>query len=402
MHVKKKKLNMGMIAAVACALVLILVIGYTIWEKPPAIQEEPVPTPTPVPTVTPKPAATPAPTPTPEPLPEGEAFATERQDGVYTILLVGLDQMSMSTDTILVGRVDTKTHEMNFVSIPRDTIINVDTDIRKINTVYPGSVAFGGNGIDALKKQVQWLTGFQVDCWAVLDLMTFIELIDEIGGVDFDVPVEIDYYFDDIEWHLHVHLDPGYQHLDGIQAMAVCRDRQSYIAADLQRINVQHDFLKTCMDQMITAGNIPHAGAVIRILSENLKTNLSSGNIAWFLRQALMCKKEDIHFDTMPVDTAELQGYSYAIPRLYEWIDMINTKLNPYEDPVSQWQLNVVYCDWPGHYTGTNGLEGPWYYGLNPFTYGLDESTNSDLDEALNNGLDESLISVLDELMNLQ
>ena len=135
MHIKKKKLNMGMIAAVACALVLILVIGYTIWEKPPAIQEEPVPTPTPVPTVTPKPAPTPAPTPTPEPLPEGEAFATERQDGVYTILLVGLDQMSMSTDTILVGRVDTKTHEMNFVSIPRDTIINVDTEVRKINTV---------------------------------------------------------------------------------------------------------------------------------------------------------------------------------------------------------------------------------------------------------------------------
>ena len=108
-----------------------------------------------------------------------------------------------------------------------------------------------------------------------------------------------------------------------------------------------------------------------------------------------MCKKEDIHFDTMPVDTAELQGYSYAIPRLYEWIDMINAKLNPYEDPISQWQLNVVYCDWPGHYTGTNGLEGPWYYGLdNLFNYGLEEATN--------NGLDESLISALDELMNLQ
>ena len=185
------------VAAVLGALLLTLLCAYALWARPPEISEEPVPTPTPMPAATAKPTPTPTPTPTPEPMPEGEAFPTERQDGVYTVLLVGLDQMSMSTDTILVGRVNTKTHEMSFVSIPRDTIINVDAEIRKINAVYAGSVAFGGNGIDALMLQVRWLTGIPIDCWAVLDLNTFIRVIDEIGGVDFDVPVEMEYFFDD-------------------------------------------------------------------------------------------------------------------------------------------------------------------------------------------------------------
>ena len=76
------------VAAVLGALLLTLLCAYALWARPPEIQEEPAPTPTPTPTATAKPEPTPTPTPTPEPLPEGEAFPTERQDGVYTVLLV--------------------------------------------------------------------------------------------------------------------------------------------------------------------------------------------------------------------------------------------------------------------------------------------------------------------------
>ena len=364
MKKEKKKPKREIIAAVLGAILLIEFCVYALWMKPPEIQPEPTPAPTPTPTVTA--ASVPTPEPTPEPLPEGEAFASERQDGVYTMLLVGLDKMSASTDTILVGRFDTKAHTMSFVSIPRDTIMNVDADIRKINGVYIGSLAFGGNGIDLLKMHINWLTGIPIDCWAVLDLDTFIKVVDEIGGVDFDVPYEVDYFFPDIEKHLYVHLDPGPQHLDGIQAMAVCRYRESYITGDLGRIEVQRAFLKACAEQILNAGNIPHAPAVVRILSEGLTTNLSAGNIAWFLREALKCKPENVRFDSMPADPKNLMGYSYAVPRLDEWLTMINEDLNPFEEPIGAWQLNMVYCDWMGNYHGTNGLDGEWYFDTTP------------------------------------
>ena len=112
---EKRKKTIRILLAAAVLVLLIALAAYFLWERPPEIAETPA---------EPEPEAEPAeiiveavPTPTPEPMPEGEAFETGRQNGVYTILLVGLDQMSTSTDAILVGKIDTRRHEMNFVSI---------------------------------------------------------------------------------------------------------------------------------------------------------------------------------------------------------------------------------------------------------------------------------------------
>ena len=72
-----------------------------------------------------------------------------RQDGVYTILLVGNDDGNGNTDTIMVGKIDTENHKMDFVCIPRDTLINSTWDVRKINAVYWGNINGGG---DPVKK----------------------------------------------------------------------------------------------------------------------------------------------------------------------------------------------------------------------------------------------------------
>lgn len=355
---KKKTVLLFALGAFVAGMLLGAVSYYFAWEKPPEIPE-----PEPTEAVVIVTEETPEPTPTPEPMPEGTAFENERKDGVYTMLLVGLDQMSGSTDTILVGRFDTVKHEINLVSIPRDTIMNVDSDIRKINSVYAGSLNWGGNGIDSLMRQIDWLTGFMPDCYAVLDLNTFIEIIDELGGVDFNVPEEMEYFYDDIEQRLYVHLSPGMQHLDGIHAMALVRYRVGYITGDYGRMEMQHAFLQACADQFLSLGTIPHARAIAEILGRNLKTNLSSANIAWFMRQLMKCRSEDIHLYTMPSEGRLLQGYSYAVPHLGEWLELINSSLNPFEEDIGPWNMNMVYCDGAG-YAGTQGyLDGAWYFG---------------------------------------
>ena len=336
------------------AALLLLWSAYRVWERPPAVA-------TPTPEVSTAPSARPsaAPSPTMEPLPEGLAFDTPRQDGVYTFLLVGGDQVSYNTDTMLVGRIDTKKHEMNFVSLPRDTIINVDWEIRKLNAVYQGSRNNDGNGIDALRMHVRRLTGFDVDCYALIDINSFVDLIDGLGGVDFYVPFDMDYEDDD--QGLYIHLKEGQQHLNGYQAMGLCRFRSAYVTGDLGRIEMQQSFLRAAADQFIRLGNIPNASIVMNLLSHGLDTNMSSANMAWFIRQALQCKSEDVHFFTMPCDQNLLQGYSYAVPRLGQWLDMINQRLNPYAYPVTVENVDIVYRV-EGGYRGTGGLQGDWYY----------------------------------------
>ena len=348
---KRTRIALTVLGGLAVAL-LVLYCAYRVWERPPEIAE------TPAPTVTAQ-AATPAPTPTMEPLPEGLAFDTARQDGVYTALLVGGDQVSGNTDTMLVARLDTRKHQINVVSVPRDTIINVDWDIRKLNSVYAGSLNNGGTGIDSLSMHIRRLLGFDVDCYAVIDLDSFVYLIDALGGVDFYVPFDMDY--EDEDQGLYIHLKEGQQHLNGYEAMGLCRFRAAYVTGDLGRIEMQQAFMKACAEQFITLGNIPNAGIVLKVLDNGLKTNLTPANMAWFIRQGLQCKSEDVHFYTMPCDQCMLQGYSYAVPRLGAWLEMVNEDLNPYDTQVTTANVDIVYRN-GASYAATGGLQGAWYY----------------------------------------
>ena len=128
----------------AAVLAITAVSVYMLWEKPPATAAEPeklggtLHTPG-EPVSAPQSGSAQSPSPSGSGMERGTAFNTSRQDGVYTILLVGNDDGTGNTDTIMVAKLDTVRHSLNAVSIPRDTLINVDTPVRKINSVYWGA-----------------------------------------------------------------------------------------------------------------------------------------------------------------------------------------------------------------------------------------------------------------------
>ena len=317
------------------ALALAVVGGYFLWEKPPELAAG-----NPVLTDLSQTAETPAaPSASPSPTPDrGTAFETERQDGVYTLLLAGSDDGTGNTDTIMVGRLDTVRHTANFVSIPRDTLINIDSPIRKINGVYWTAVYSGADGSEALRRHVKKLTGFDVDCYAVIELDAFQRAVDALGGIWYDVPQRM--YYEDGPV---IDLEPGYQLLNGEQAMWLCRFRSGYVNGDLDRIKVQHDFLKAAADQFLQLGSIPNIPEVASILAESMDTNMTASNMAWFARQLLRCRSEDIRFFTAPNTPAYVHDLSYTFLDLYNWIQMINDCLNPSAQPVSEGQLDLVY-----------------------------------------------------------
>lgn len=353
-----------LLLAVVTALMAIAVCIYFMWEEAPEIADEEPP----------QIAYQPAPTeqklseqsgevesdkPQEDPNEGAPVELTGRQDGIYTVLLVGNDQGNGNTDTMLVGRIDTVNHKMDFVSLPRDTMMNMDWNIRKLNAVYWGTVNSGGVGIDGLREKVRDLIGFYVDCYAVIDLNVFIDVVDAMGGVYFDVPQDM-YYVDERQ-NLYIDIAAGYQLLDGYDAMGVVRYRSGYSSGDLGRIEMQHNFLKAVASQFISLGNIPNIGSVIDILSENLTTDLSAANIAFFLRQALMCSADDINFYTMPNTYHTTHGLSYTYVELYPWLEMINMRLNPFSQQITADNLNVVYLS-GGWYGCTQALRGEWYF----------------------------------------
>ena len=342
----KRKLFLKAFLVLLAIFGALIVLGlrlYSNWAKPPEIDAE---------------------APKPEALgnqeqSEAAAVEADRAGESYTFLLVGNDDGNGNTDTILIGKLDTGAHRIDVVSIPRDTLVNVPWDVRKINAIYAGTANSGGVAIEGLKNQLRNLTGFTVDCYAIVDLDVFIQVIDLIGGVDFEVPQDM--HYDDPNQNLHIHLNAGYQHLDGQQAMGVMRFRSGYSNGDLGRVEMQQRFLKAILSQFISVGNIPNLPAVVNLVADKTDTDLTAGNIAFFVKEALACKSEDICFHTMPNNPATVAGLSYTFVDVEPWLEMINEYLNPYDQPITADNLDVVYLS--GGIRSTTGIvKDPGYY----------------------------------------
>ena len=349
----------GRTAAIAVCVVLVLafaaVAGYLAWEKPvdraggglvdPTAESVP-------PKASEAPDAEPSVEPTQDP---NEGAPASLNENMYTFLVVGLDQVSNSTDTIMVGRIDTETHKIDVVSIPRDTMVNVSWGTKRVNTYYSSDLVSGGNGIDGLMKGIRDLVGFDIDCYAVVDLEAFVELVDAIGGVDYDVPIDMYYY--DPSQGLNISIPAGMQHLDGETAVKVVRFRSGYPTADIGRIGTQQDFLMSVASQMLTLGNIQNLPTFIDIFEKYVTTNLSAANISFFARQFLMCKSEDISFHTAPGNGGDsVKGNSYYSLYVDEWLEMVNECLNPYDQPVTTANVNILTHSYSSGFYSTTGV----------------------------------------------
>ncbi|NLH00642.1 MAG: LCP family protein [Clostridiales bacterium] len=289
----------------------------------------------------------------------------------YTILVVGKDQIQSNTDTIMVARYDAVEHKVNVVSIPRDTLVNVSWPLKKINTIY-----FRDNGgIEALMDGVKDILGFRPDSYVVVDTNIFEKVIDTLGGVYFDVPVDMNY--DDPEQNLSIHIPKGYQWLNGENALKVFRYREGYAMADIDRLEVQHNLIKACAEQMLKLNNIDKLLAAAKIVSDNAETNLTYGNLQWYAQEFLKMSMENISIVTIPANySCSVRNVSYVSINVDEWIAMVNESLNPLKQPIKPEDCNILYQITPDasydpvpeNYAVTNG--GEVAGGLNSFFKG--------------------------------
>lgn len=261
-----------------------------------------------------------------------------RKKGCYTFLVAARDVASGCTDVIIVGRFDTVNHTINMVSIPRDTMTNRGDF--KINTAYAGNLASGGNGIDGLKREIQKLIGFEIDSYAIVDVEAVEKLIDAIGGVYFDVPMDM--HYSDVSQNLEIHINKGYQKLSGSDAVKVLRFRKGYANGDLGRINVQHDFIKALAEQVLDIGNIPNLGAAIDIYQEHVQSNLTPGMLLFYAKHFLEMDTDNIQFVNMPQHMGGLvNNQSFLFISVGRWVEVINEYLNPYKENIAQWHLDI-------------------------------------------------------------
>lgn len=220
----------------------------------------------------------------------------DRISGRSTVLLCGTDEDGTRTDTILLLTLDRGEGSVRLLSIPRDTYAPAYY-VPKINSAY-GAVGGGEKGMEQLMEQVKNVIGFMPDAYALVDLNAFVEAVDLLGGLDFDVPMDMDY--DDPDQNLFIHLKAGEQHLTGEQLMWVVRFRSGYANADIGRTEVQRAVMKAAMKQWIRPQTLAAVPGLWKIYQENLTTDLSARNIVWMARVLLKGMSNDIEANVLP------------------------------------------------------------------------------------------------------
>ena len=261
------------------------------------------------------------------------------KEGFYNILIVGTDDDGSRTDTIMIARLNTKDHTAAILSIPRDTLIDSSMTVPKINGAY-SYVGKGEKGINNLKSHLANLLGFEVDGYALVNLDAFVELVDLVGGVEFDVPMRM--YYTDASQDLYIDLQPGKQLLDGEHAMQLVRFRKGYASQDIQRTQVQQQFLRALAKKCLQVVNLAKIGEMADIFAANVTTDLSVGNIAYFGQELLKCDFDQMFTHTLEGEGVTMDGLSYYALYLNSALEVINDQFNPYETDITEANVAIL------------------------------------------------------------
>ena len=292
-----------------------------------------------------------------------EVTGERKSADIYTVLIAGQAGPYNNTDAILLASYDVTGQQMTVLNIPRDTMVNVPWDIKKIGSVYQ---YYGGGeeGMARLRETVTELVGFAPDYTIRVEWDAVGEMVDAMGGVYFDVPMDMDY--EDPYQDLSIHISKGPQTLNGEQTMGVIRFRDGkngYSNGDIGRIETQQAFLKAMAEQLLQVQNLSKINQFTQVLAENVTTDLSVSNLLWFAQQAVLggLQAEDIRFVTLPGEGVSAwsrtyhQHLSYIIPQQDALVELVNDSLSPFQSEVTREDLALMSVDSQGALHCTSG-----------------------------------------------
>lgn len=238
--------------------------------------------------------------------------------GKFNVLILGVDKEGVRADTIMLFSVDNVNKTTKMLSIPRDTKITLNTGkTMKINSCL---------GFKSREKfmieTVKTITKMPVHYYCEVNFEGFIEIIDILGGVDYNVPFDMNY--DDPVQNLHIHLKAGMQHLDGQAAHDFVRFRHNnkgegeyapgeYAKGDIGRIDAQQKFLKELFRQKMQPQYLLKAPALINAAYDDVKTNFTIASALDFVTILKSAESTNLESFVLPGEGRYIGNVSYYV-----------------------------------------------------------------------------------------
>lgn len=247
------------------------------------------------------------------------------QKHVINIALFGVDtrdgeSMEGLSDSIMVLSVNKKTKKMKLVSFLRDSVVEVDGKLRKINSAY------SRGGYELAIKTLNENFNLDISEFATVNFGAMADLVDMVGGVEIEVTQgEINdkvYGINalikeqaDIKGAEPIYVkEPGVQKLNGIQAVAWARIRKSATADgerdDFGRTDRQREVLNQLFKKA-TNMSFPKLLSLVRQFTPHVTTSLSESEIIDLLP---LISGASLTSERIPKDYSwRIQGYNSGV-----------------------------------------------------------------------------------------
>lgn len=231
----------------------------------------------------------------------------------FTVLVMGVDsiggkEIRRRSDTIMVFFVDRSSKKAAVLSIPRDSRVDIPGfGLDKINHAY----AYGG--LDLAKATVETLLEHPIDYYVTVDFEGFVKIVDLLGGVPIHVEKRMRYT--DRSQNLYINLRPGYQKLNGYQAMGYVRFRHDP-QGDFGRIQRQQKFIRAVVREALQVKQILQWPKFLKAAFSLVDTDMPFGLMLSLLNDFKKIEDQQIVTLTMPGYARMIGGVSFVIPDL--------------------------------------------------------------------------------------
>ena len=232
------------------------------------------------------------------------------------------DVPGLRNDSTMVIHVSADRSRVQIVSIPRDTLVDIPSCKHRDGTtseptsddMFNNAMVYGSNGGDdpediapgiaCVKSTVEKLSGMSIDAFMVVDFAGFINMIDALGGIWFNIPRRID---DD---SAQLYIDPGCWKLSGTHSLAYMRSRKGQgDGSDISRIGRQQQLISAMLRELQDKNYVTDPGSLINFLQAaisavNVSDNLgnASSDASLLINVLQKVDRTNIQFVTMPVE----------------------------------------------------------------------------------------------------
>ena len=251
------------------------------------------------------------------------------KDPIFVLIMGVSEDISVElTDTIMLAGFNPETNQAFLLSIPRDTFVGSNEatagGFDKINALYQKSP-------QKTVEAVENLTGVNIDYYITVKTSALVDIVDAIGGIDFDVPINMDY--DDDTQDLHIHLKAGQQKIDGEKAEQLVRFRHNnngttysaeYGDNDEGRMRTQREFLKAIASQVVQWNNIDKVKEITSAIFKNLKTDITLSKILGYAPYATSFDVNNLEMDQLPGTPEKINELWFYKADKTETSDLIN------------------------------------------------------------------------------